>query len=155
MQDTPPDSVPRWLAETLSGIDGAWITAACSAKETRRKGAYLLLLRLAAPAEIDLRGTALTLAPGWYVYAGSARGGGGIGARTARHLRKQKPIRWHIDTLTTRAVEMSALAVPDGAECDLVARLLQSGQFETPVKGFGSSDCRRCAAHLLKAVAGP
>ncbi|MDA4847922.1 DUF123 domain-containing protein [Hoeflea poritis] len=152
MQNTCPDTVPRRLAETLSGIDGTWITAAGPAKAPRHKGAYLLLLRLAVAAQIDLRGTAHALPPGWYVYAGSARGGGGIGARTARHLRKQKTIRWHIDQLTTRAVEMSALAVPDGKECALVAHLLKTGHFAMPVRGFGSSDCRQCTAHLLAAV---
>jgi Uri superfamily endonuclease len=95
------------------------------------------------------------LAAGWFVYAGSARGPGGLKARLARHLRREKRIRWHIDQLTTRADALLALPFADGpgapapTECALIARLLESGLFAPPVNGFGSSDCRACPAHLL------
>ena len=151
MHETGTHCVPGWLAEILAGIDGEWITAANPENATRRTGAYVLALRLGTHADIDLRGAALRFPPGWYAYCGSARGGGGIGARAARHLRRENPIHWHVDRLTTRAEAMAVLAVPRGNECALVARLLATGRFETPVAGFGSSDCRRCAAHLLAA----
>jgi Uri superfamily endonuclease len=37
----------------------------------------------------------------------------------------------------------------DGLECELVACDLASGEWSVAVAGFGSSDCRRCRAHLL------
>ena len=43
------------------------------------------------------------LAPGCYVYAGSARGPGGIRARVRRHLRPDKTPHWHIDQVTAYA----------------------------------------------------
>jgi Uri superfamily endonuclease len=87
---------------------------------------------------------------GWYAYAGSAQGRGGIGARLARHFRKEKKPHWHIDRLTILADAMFALAMQGTTECEIVARLNRTGRFATPQLGFGSSDCRQCEAHLLK-----
>ncbi len=139
---------------SAAGVSGVWTEPAeCPALEGVR-GAYLLALRLPAEQELDgpARG-AKVLAPGWYLYAGSAWGGGGIPARLERHFRREKKPHWHIDRLTLQAADMSALAVPGGGECDLVAKLLSSRRFKIAVAGFGSSDCRRCESHLLEAVA--
>ncbi|MBU6268899.1 MAG: DUF123 domain-containing protein [Sphingomonadales bacterium] len=89
---------------------------------------------------------------GWLVYAGSAYGPGGIGARVARHLRWGKAVKWHVDALTGAADWLGAVAVPGGRECDVVATLLANDGFETALAGFGSSDCRVCAGHLLRWV---
>ncbi len=85
-----------------------------------------------------------TLAPGFYVYTGSARRG--LEARIARHLRKYKPVRWHIDyVLEARQVRIVGVRRTRLAECRLNA--LTRGR--TPVEGFGASDCRSgCRAHL-------
>lgn len=117
------------------------------------KGAYLLTLRVTDALELErpLSGCWL-LKPGWYLYAGSAWGSGGIKARVGRHFRKDKKPHWHIDHLTLQAANITALAVPDGKECDLVAELLGTGHFRIAVPGFGSSDCRRCKGHLLTLV---
>ncbi len=112
-------------------------------------GAYALVLRLARPLPVERPGMSGMLAPGRYVYAGSARGGGGIRARLGRHFRKDKPIHWHVDQITAVADTMLALAIPDGSECAIVERLMQSNKFHVPMRGFGSSDCRACPAHLL------
>ncbi|WP_084798436.1 GIY-YIG nuclease family protein [Pleomorphomonas koreensis] len=117
-------------------------------------GAYLLLLHLADPVRFARHGRAASLA-GWFVYAGSARGGGGVRARLGRHFRRSKPVHWHVDELTVAADRMAALVLPHGSECDIVDRLLRSGRFEPAFPRFGSSDCRRCPAHLLKPMAGP
>lgn len=91
------------------------------------------------------------LAPGWYVYAGSACGPGGIRARLARHFRPDKRAHWHIDQLTgSTRVRVWASVLPDLHECDLVANLEATGNFHAACAGFGSSDCRQCAAHLLR-----
>lgn len=118
----------------------------------RGPGAYALILHLATPVPFARRGIAGEALSGWYVYAGSARGSGGMRARLRRHLRPDKPVHWHVDELTNAAVQMAALAVPNGSECEIVDRLLRSNLFTPAVRGFGSSDCKRCMAHLLKPV---
>jgi Uri superfamily endonuclease len=114
-----------------------------------RAGAYLLLIMLAQPLRFALRRRDLTLPAGTYAYAGSANGPGGIAARVARHMRKEKKPHWHIDGLTMAASEIKPLAFPGGNECSLVDRLLAAG-CDVPAPGFGSSDCRACPAHLLR-----
>lgn len=116
------------------------------------KGAYLLAIRLDRPLEGELRGSPFVLPAGQYLYAGNARGPGGIAARLSRHLRRDKKIHWHIDRLTLGAHDMTALAFPGGSECALMARLSRSGAGEFPVAGFGCSDCRTCPAHLLRVL---
>jgi Uri superfamily endonuclease len=72
-----------------------------------------------------------------------------IRSRVKRHFRFDKKAHWHIDWLTVRAVEMLALAVADGHECELVEKLLKSPKFKVAAAGFGSTDCRLCESHLL------
>ena len=113
-------------------------------------GAYLLVVSL--PASLDLiipRFQGRALPPGHYLYCGSAYGPGGIAARVARHARGEKARRWHIDHLTVAGEVVLALAFPQASECALVTRLCSAGAC-IPLPGFGSSDCRRCPAHLLK-----
>lgn len=133
-----PDGIPvnRNRIETLSGL----------------RGAYLLVLYLSSLVQFSRKNIAGASLSGWYIYAGSARGSGDIGARLQRHFRKDKPVHWHIDALTTRADDTSAFAIANGSECEIVERLLGSGLFEQALRGFGSSDCTRCDAHLLRPV---
>ncbi|MDA7947035.1 MAG: GIY-YIG nuclease family protein [Hyphomicrobiaceae bacterium] len=114
-------------------------------------GAYLLILGLREAILLTRpRASQPPLLEGWYVYAGSARGPGGIRARLARHLHHDKRAHWHVDQLTMRrSVTAWAVPLPGETECDLVSRLVGSGHFEATHPGFGSSDCNRCAAHLL------
>jgi Uri superfamily endonuclease len=114
------------------------------------KGAYLLLLRLDRPVDVPRRNARWHVEPGFYGYAGSACGPGGLKARVARHLASTKRLHWHIDHLTVGAASISALISPGAFECALVERLLASGVFDLPHPGFGSSDCRRCRSHLLR-----
>ncbi len=112
-------------------------------------GAYLLVVDLDAPLALDITSLSpAVLAPGRYAYGGSARGPGGIRARVARHLRADKAVRWHVDRLTAAARVVSVFAQPGASECALFARLLATPGVRVPVPGFGSSDCRRCPAHL-------
>ncbi len=117
------------------------------------KGAYLLAIQLKDPLPARLKTTHFTLAPGWYAYAGSANGPGGIRARLSRHFRAEKKPHWHIDQLTVAAQAMFALPFAGGSakvtECDLIARLAATARFAVPKPGFGSSDCGVCTAHLL------
>jgi len=110
-------------------------------------GAYVLLIRLSDRLPLTLAGrSGVTLAPGNYLYCGSAHGPGGIKARVGRHMRPDKAIRWHVDQLTTGGTVAGAWVFPNGDECGLVAML---ADMPVPVPGFGSTDCGTCPSHLL------
>ncbi len=113
-------------------------------------GSYVLELRL--DAEIAVRAGRLgkvRLGPGLVRYYGSARGPGGIRARVARHLGlvPRRP-RWHVDALTSRVPVIRVLVSFEATEHELVAADLAK-DWRVAVRGFGSSDCRTCPAHLL------
>lgn len=110
-------------------------------------GAYVLVLALTRPLAITICGVTRTLGAGRYLYCGSAYGPGGLRARIARHLRAAKPIRWHIDRLTTSGKVRGAWIFPDGDECALARSL---AHLPAPIRGFGSSDCRSCRSHLFR-----
>jgi Uri superfamily endonuclease len=64
-------------------------------------GAYVLLIELSAPLEINVATLPRTvLFAGRHAYCGSAYGPGGLKARIGRHLRADKAPRWHVDRLT-------------------------------------------------------
>ena len=126
-------------------------------------GAYLLVIDLAGKLALDIALlVGATLAPGRYVYAGSAYGPGGLKARIARHRRAGKPIHWHVDRLVAAGRIVAVWAAPGETECALFGRVRDVPGSRVPVLGFGSSDCRRCPAHLaqvpddfdLRAIAG-
>lgn len=114
-------------------------------------GAYILRLDLADAAPLPPRLGGGMLAAGRYLYFGNARGAGGIRRRCARHFRPAKKRHWHVDWLTSPAARIVAAAFPGRDECGLVTRTLAAGgaTIEVAVAGFGSTDCRRCPAHLL------
>jgi Uri superfamily endonuclease len=108
---------------------------------------YQLLIEITRPLRRRVGGLGMIYLPaGRYVYTGSATRG--LEARIARHLRRRKPLRWHIDYLTTapgvRILDVLRSALP---EC----RLNQSTRGELPIAGFGASDCTAgCGAHLRR-----
>ncbi len=122
--------------------------------ELQRTGAYILLTHLAQDEEIEVGrlGTFL-FCRGEYAYVGSAMGG--LDARVARHLRAEKKLHWHIDYLLERASVTEVLEYESATrmECELSDALSRSEASTTPVRGFGSSDCR-CLSHLHY-LAGP
>ena len=133
-----------------AGVSGLLVTQGEIGRVPDLGGAYVLVLRLDETIHIEFpRVASDQLMPGWYVYVGSARGRGGIRARVKRHFRCKKTAHWHIDRLTVHAVEMAALAVADGHECELVGKLLKSPRFKVAAAGFGSTDCSLCESHLL------
>lgn len=113
------------------------------------KGIYALILRLSEQKEIRIGalGT-LTFPPGYYIYAGSALGSGGL-SRVARHIRfyreRYRKAKWHIDYLMEEAVlEKTVCAeTKDRLEC-----ILAAGIGGSPVERFGCSDCD-CQSHLF------
>ncbi len=88
------------------------------------------------------------LPAGTYLYVGSAQRN--RSARLARHGRRGKPLRWHIDYLSTRARMLGAILLPGGRddECPLAGEL--ADLYPRPIARFGASDCR-CGGHLFLA----
>ncbi len=121
------------------------IFVASAADAPSTPGAYALALRLDAPLDVRIGKISATLPAGDYLYCGSARGPGGLRARLSRHLRPQKRAHWHVDQITAVASLLGAFVEEQGDECALNAAL---ADLPIPIAGFGSSDCRRCAAHL-------
>ncbi len=113
-------------------------------------GAYVLLIELDAPLALEVASLPRAVLPaGRYAYCGSAYGPGGLKARIGRHRRADKAHRWHVDRLTAAGRIVDFRAVPGGRECDLLDRLLEAPGASVPIPRFGSSDCRRCPAHLI------
>lgn len=81
---------------------------------------------------------------GRYVYTGSAKRN--PDARIARHNRREKALRWHIDyLLTAPGVRIVEVVRSRRGEC--VLNHAVRGRILVP--GFGASDCRAdCGAHL-------
>ncbi len=119
-------------------------------------GAYVLHLSLSGPVKMQIRTLGdHVLAPGRYLYVGSARRG--TAARCARHERlarmKTGKIRWHIDHLLIhpdcRLVLIDSL--PGAEECVISGRIARQKRVVAPIPGFGSTDCRSgCPAHLYR-----
>ena len=117
--------------------------------EGRTPGVYHLVLRLAERATLRVgRLGRFTFPAGYYVYTGSAMSG--LGARLARHRRRRKKLRWHIDYLLRRAELVEVVAIPSrrSIECARNRRVMRMQGAEVVAPGFGSSDCR-CPAHLV------
>lgn len=113
-------------------------------------GIYQLLIRLPEPRTIRVGALGEHhFAAGWYVYTGSMKRG--LSHRLRRHCAAEKPLRWHIDYLTTvaevAATRTFALNGEPDQECATHRALAQQSGETLPVPGFGSSDCR-CASHL-------
>lgn len=106
---------------------------------------YQLLIEVEQPLRVQVgRLGAFDFPAGRYCYTGSARRN--LEARLARHLAKEKTLRWHIDyLLTAPGVRVSEVRRFAEAECLLNQQM--GGQ--VIVSGFGASDCRaRCRSHL-------
>lgn len=119
-------------------------------------GSYLLLFTLPTAVDGVIVGKlgVFSLAPGSWIYCGSAWGAGGLRSRLRRHLQAAKKPHWHIDFLTVRLPSPSVVAIPQPErgvrlECAWTQRLLAQPDFSAPIPRFGSSDCRECPAHWV------
>lgn len=115
----------------------------------KQTGSYVLVIRLHDCLPVAWHGDGHVFGSGWYLYAGSARGPGGMAARLRRHFMRDKKIHWHVDYLTTFGEVVVACTFPNGDECDLAQRLAGARCATFGPKGFGSSDCRHCRSHLV------
>ncbi len=118
-------------------------------------GTYTLLIELPRSIELEIGALGTHVIPaGWYAYTGSAFGAGGF-SRIDRHRQVaagEHDVRhWHIDYLlghpATTFVDVERQPEED-VECAVADTLPDS-----PVAGFGSSDCN-CPAHLAYDVDG-
>ena len=127
------------------------------------RGSYLLILSLKKPVKVKVGSLgSLSFPAGYYVYAGSALGPGGLKARVNRHRRlaytKEGKLRWHIDYLLThpafKLAEVWLIESEKNIECLLASKLKPYAS--QVFLGFGSSDCRGgCGGHLLRFQSNP
>jgi Uri superfamily endonuclease len=115
-----------------------------------KHGTYALILASSSDrlTEIGKLGQ-LLLQPGYYVYAGSAFGPGGIKARIAHHTRISQRTHWHIDYLRSVLLLDEVWYSYDSEKrehrwADAFSRLKGA---TLPIAGFGASDCS-CKSHL-------
>ncbi len=120
----------------------------------RDPGLYVIALFLETRIciEIGILGV-VCMEPGIYGYVGSARGRGGLRSRIARHIAKDKKIRWHIDYLTSlRDVRILSIVYIRSKEDleDVIANIIRSIDCWIPsIRGFGSTD-KLSYTHLFR-----
>jgi Uri superfamily endonuclease len=115
------------------------------------KGSYLLLFENTTYRRISVgKKLQMEAPPGIFIYAGSARGPGGLAARLAHHCRPSPNPRWHVDYLKSQIqlFEIWFTRDPRHLECTLAEAVLGLPGSHAPCPGFGSSDCS-CESHLV------
>ncbi len=111
---------------------------------------YCVIVHLEREARIRVGGLGLlAFAPGVYVYTG--RAARGLWARLARHLRRRKPKRWHVDYLLAcrwaRPIGVIVILGDAARECLVNQCVMAVADGDVPA--FGASDCRSaCRSHL-------
>lgn len=119
-------------------------------------GTYALILENRKSATVVIgRWGELVIEPGYYIYIGSAFGPGGVRARVARHCRRDKSKRWHIDYLREFAEPVVVWFTHEPQHLEHCwAQAMADVPGADPVSGFGCSDCR-CNSHLFFTAAVP
>jgi Uri superfamily endonuclease len=120
-------------------------------------GSYVLRFWLPEPVSLAVgRLGVFDFPAGQYLYAGSARGPGGLRARLAHHARPSPHPHWHIDWLKPYArllggwVLAHAAQVSPPYECAWAQAIAKLPGARIAAPGFGSADCAsRCTAHLV------
>ena len=115
------------------------------------KGTYILVLNLDKETVISVgRLGNLKFDKGYYAYAGSAFGSGGLKSRIKHHLiSPKKRLYWHIDYLR-EAAELKQVWVSDHGERleHEWASALGNIASAKMIQDFGCSDCK-CQSHLF------
>jgi len=117
----------------------------------KSRGTYVLLVELGQEAVITVGQLGTFCFPaGYYVYVGSALGSGGLAARLARHRRRDKKLRWHIDYFLAHARILDIRTDDSGKrlECAWVCAMLSTPGAQVVAPRFGASDCS-CPSHLV------
>src|SRR4030042_2076976 len=106
-------------------------------------GTYALVIRSENQLNIPVgRLGTYNFNSGYYVYAGSALRG--LNSRLKRHLKREKPLHWHIDYLLQQAsiIQIWYSLSAERLECAWNEILAQLPGAVPYITGFGSSDCR-------------
>jgi Uri superfamily endonuclease len=115
-------------------------------------GTYMLYLEITEPSNVKVKGKEILLDNGFYIYVGSAFGGGGLSSRIHRHLRREKKSHWHIDQITSKDICQfhGVAAFPnEKSECSISNSLSKINKLR-PIKDFGNSDCtNKCISHFF------
>ncbi|MBT3351718.1 MAG: GIY-YIG nuclease family protein [Nitrospinaceae bacterium] len=118
-------------------------------------GVYHLVLHLGKERRIQVGALGRFVFPaGYYTYTG--RSMRALPARVARHARRDKTLRWHIDYFRrhTKFIGVQVIASTKPGDEERLARALlalaqkQTGNNAVPAPGFGASDSS-CPAHLF------
>jgi len=116
-------------------------------------GSYIIAGELTECAVLEhKRWSDIQLPEGFYFYCSSARNNGGVQARICRHLNKTTSRFWHIDFLKHLLLfhQIWWINSHENMECKLCASILSIPGAQTPLKGFGASDCvNHCDSHLI------
>lgn len=114
---------------------------------TEDRGIYVAVFQLDADTEIEVgRLGRFLFDRGFYFYVGSAQRN--LNGRLARHARREKPLRWHIDYLSVHARMLGAIVI-EGTRQDECALARRITVLRCPaIRNFGASDCR-CRGHLF------
>jgi Uri superfamily endonuclease len=115
----------------------------------KNSGSYIIVFKLNVAQEMQIGKLGnYFFESGYYLYAGS--GLKNLKQRVARHLSKDKALKWHIDYLSVKCGVVWYKLFTDGKnyECVISSKLNNDNRFVSPVKGFGSSDCK-CYSHLF------
>ncbi len=114
-----------------------------------KKGIYALILYLHEPKDIRIGALGhISFEKGWYIYAGSALGSGGL-SRVSRHIRfyreRYRKAKWHIDYLMEVAILQKTICgeTEERLECVLAQAIGGAS-----ILRFGCSDCD-CPSHLF------
>ena len=116
-------------------------------REAQDRGSYLLILKLAEEAGVNIGTLGKIYFPkGYYLYVGSARKD--LTRRIERHRRLRKTKFWHIDYLREKAEFQAAVPIrtADDLECEIAEAMSRIASWR--IKGFGCSDCG-CESHLF------
>ncbi|MCF7885296.1 MAG: DNA/RNA nuclease SfsA [Candidatus Marinimicrobia bacterium] len=109
-------------------------------KNCTRKGSYVLILQNSQNIEQQIGALGrLSFDKGYYVYVGSAMTN--LEKRIKRHYRKRKKKHWHIDYLTSGAMEIIEdfkIRRIDRIESQLSDSIIKKA--DNSIKGFGASD---------------
>ena len=118
-------------------------------------GTYILIISVIEPSIVHVGQLGeLQLQPGTYLYVGSALGTGSTSLthRLARHILKSKPLKWHIDFITTlphaKVQYVIVVETSHPLECLLSMHIARLDGVGCPLKRFGSSDCSKCESHF-------
>ena len=140
----------RQIAENISPNETELVPELTDAPTGPAKGSYVLVLHVLEQRQLRVGKLGTFRFPaGCYLYFGSALNS--LNGRIGRHLRKEKKPHWHIDHLVAKGEVVEVWAAVDGArrECEWAGLALDNPLATVPAKGFGSSDCRTCPAHLV------